>query len=335
MRVKIKANNQILYVEPVENNPGQMLGDSTSPYMYRVIKGDSVVGCITFSWSQTARAVAENLLFRSPLEEERAYLALIPYLPFDLEKVINLYSHCFRYMFCLGSEGMEADSSGYSIDVRGGFTKMMQRFIFGDEPTDNQVRRQILSALRDHWLDDQYTGLPMPILNLFVPTDTKTLNRNALFLIGENLVEAVTTPTNPPTIETLKINNNGIKHVEDQSEFSVNVPNEFVYMKIMQQINASSTGNNSPVIINSQNVNVAFTEIENEVERKETDNKDELIGILRQLNTTLSKGGEPEKVQGLLAELKSKASWVNEKIISHPVLAQLIAQALAKSAGLM
>lgn len=336
-RIKIKHDNKAYFITPAENNPRQSNGDTTAYFMYRVEdENEEIVGCVTFTWARTARAVASSLVFRSEPEEEIAYLALIPYLPFFPDLVKSLYSTCFRYMFNTMTDGLESDKSGYNIKVEGGFMRTMQRIIFGGQPTDDQVRRQTLIALHRHWLNDPHTFLPLPIINLFVPVEMKVLVRNTMFLLDEELVEAVMNGSaDPPTIETVKIKNKGIKHIEDSSEFSVKFPSEFVYQKFMgDNINTTTSGSNSPVIIKSQNINIAFEEIEAEIKKTDVSNKQEIIVLLNQLKQEVTQKNDPEKVKGLLGEIKKKGSWLNEKILSHPLLAQLLAQALAKAVGI-
>ncbi len=338
IKVKIKHDNKVYFVTPAEDNPRQSNGDSTDFFMYRVEdESEEIVGCVTFAWARTARSVASSLVFRSEPEEEIAYLALIPHLPFFPDLIKGLYSTCFRYMFNTMNDRLENDKSGYSIKVENSFMRTMQRIIFSGQPTDDQVRRQILIALYNHWLTDQYTNLPLPLINLFVPVEMQVLIRNATFLIGEKLIEAVMRPSaDPPVIETIKITNNGIKHIEDSSEFSVKFSSEFVYQKFMgDNISASTSGSNSPVIIKSQNISIAFEEIEAEIKTTDVSNRQEILLLLNQLKQEMTQENDPEKVKGLLGEIKKKGSWLNEKILSHPLLAQIIAQALAKAAGIV
>lgn len=165
----------------------------------------------------------------------------------------------------------------------------------------------------------------------------KVLVHNTMFLLNEELIEAgMNGSTDPPAIETVKIKNKGIKHIEDSSEFSDKFLSEFVYQKFMgDNISASTSGSNSPVIIKSQNISIAFEEIEAEIKKTDVLNKQEIIVLLNQLKQEVTQKNDPEKVTGLLGEIKKKGAWLNEKILSHPILAQLIAQALAKAIGIV
>lgn len=146
-RAKIKHDNKTYFVTPAENNPRKSNSDCMDYFMYRVEdENEEIVGCVTFTWSRTARAVASSLVFRNEPEEEIAYLALIPHLPFFPDLVQNLYSTCFRYMFNTFGEGLEINKTGYSIKVENGFMRTMQKIIFSGQPTDDQVRRHILIA---------------------------------------------------------------------------------------------------------------------------------------------------------------------------------------------
>lgn len=336
-KVKIKHDNKTYFVIPVEDNPGRSNGGTSSIFMYRVVnENEKIIGCVTFTWSGTARVVTTSLVFKNDHEEEITYLALMPYLPFFPDLVKGLYPTCFRYMFNTMIDGLEKNKSGYSIGVQCGFMKTMQRIIFGGQPTDDQVRRQVLITLHNHWLDDPHTFIPLSIIILFVPVEIKVLERNLMFLLDEVLIDAIiNSSTDPHTIETVKIKNKGIKHIEDSSEFSVKFPSEFVYQKFMgDNINASTSGKNSPVIIKSQNISIAFEEIEAEIKKTNISNKQEILVLLNQLKQEVVQKNDSEKIVGLLGEIKKRGSWLNEKILSHPLIAQIIAQALAKAVGI-
>ena len=336
-KVKIKDNDNLYYIEPDEDNinpSAPLYGDSTKHFMYKILdEGQNIVGCVTFSWTRTARAVSNETMFKTLSEEELTYLALIPYLPINIGSVKKLYSNCFMYVFGTEKEGFSADGNSYSIRIAGGMRKNAQRLIFGNLPTPDQIRRQILVTLHSHWLDDQLTSIPIEILQIFVPVDKNDLLRNVRFLVGEQLISSVGTDQEP--IISVKIENPGIKYVEDQSEFSTKFKSEFIYQKFMgDNINTSTSGNNSPVIIKSQNISIAFEEIEAEIKTTNVTNKQEILVLLDQLKQEVTKQNDPEKVKGLLGEIKKKGSWLNDKILSHPLLAQIIAQTLLKAAGL-
>jgi hypothetical protein len=336
-KVKIKQGNKIYFITPTEDNPRQSTGDNTDFFMYRVEnENGKIVGCLTFTWSRTARAVASEIAFNSKQEEETTYLALISHLPFYPDLTSKLYTTCFRYIFNTMADGLEADNSGYNIKTQGGFVQTMQRIIFGGQPTDDQVRRQILLMLNNHRIDRPGEYLHINLLRLFVPVDQKCLTRNLLFLHEEGYTDCKTANSNEGVIVSYaKILNPGVKHIEDSSEFSIKFPSEFVYQKFMgDNINASTTGSNSPVIIKSKNISIAFEEIGAEIKTTDVSNKQEILVLLDQLKQEVIQKNDPGKVKGLLGEIKKKGAWLNEKLLSHPVLAQLIAQALAKAAGI-
>ena len=336
-KVKIKYDNKIYFVTPAEDNPRQSGGDSTNLFMYRIEdENKEIVGCITFTWARTARSIASNLVFRNNPEEEIVYLVLIPHLPFYPDLAKKLYSSCFRYTFNTITEGLDADKSGYSIRVEGGFMSTMQRLIFGGQPTEDQVRKQILLTLNNYRFEKPGDYLYIKLISLFVPVDQENLTRNLLFLHDEGLIDCKKIISSEGIIVShSKILNPGIKYIENQSEFSIKSTTEIVYQKFMgDNINASSMGNNSPVIIKSQNISIAFEAIKAEIKTTEVSNKQEVLVLLNQLKQEMSQKNDPEKVKGLLGEIKKKGSWVNEKILSHPLLAQIIAQALAKAAGI-
>ncbi len=338
MLVKVRDGAHTYSIRPVENNPRASSGDSSDSFMYRVDdENDEGIGCITFSWSGTARAVATGQTYRNSNEEELAYLALIPYLPFFPEKISNLYQNqgytCFKYMFNTGVEGLAENGFGYSIKLEGGFKRTAQRIMFGGSPTNDQIRRQILTTLYNYWSIGSQEVIGLEMLGIFVPVDKVALERNVEFL-GDD--DRISFSKSTAGYHHIKIKNEGIKFIEDQSEFSIKVPYEFVYQKIMgNQINASTKGNYSPVIVDSHNINIAFNEIKSEVQKQETPNKSEVLQLIDSLNAELSTGGSPEKVKGILDRLKSSAVWVNEKILSHPLLSQAIVQALAKYTGIL
>lgn len=337
-KVKIKRDNKTFYVTPAEDNPRQSNGDCTDYFMYKVEdESEEIVGCIIFTWSRTARAVTSERGFSNNREEERTYLSLIPHLPFYPDITKKLYTTCFRYLFNTMTDGIEADNSGYNIIVKNGFTQTKQRIIFGGQPSDDQIRREILNTLNNHRFDKPGMYLHIYILGFFIPVDQKTLTRNLLFLHDEGFIDCKTANgSDGVVVSHSKILNPGIKHVEDTSEFSVKFSSEFVYQKFMgDSINVSTSGNNSPIIIKSQNISIAFEEIEAEIKTTDKSNKQEILVLLNQLKQEVTQKNDPEKVKGLLGEIKKKGSWLNQKILSHPLLAQIIAQALAKATGIV
>jgi len=178
-KVKIKHENKTYFVSPVEDNPSKSSGDTTDNFMFLTEdENEKIVGCITFTWARTARSVTPGLVFNNNREEEIAYLALIPHLPFYPELANKLYSTCFRYIFNTVTDGIEADKTGYNIKVQGGFTQTKQKIIFGGQPSDDQVRRLILTTLNNHRIERPGEYLHLNILSLFVPVDKKCLTRN-------------------------------------------------------------------------------------------------------------------------------------------------------------
>lgn len=337
MKIRIKDKTHTYTIEPAEGNPRHGDGDISSIFMYSVVDENDKGGCITFTWSGTARVSAKDFSFRSNPEEELAYLALIPYLPFLPEKIKDMYENhqyrCFKYMFNTHFEGLSDEDQEYGIQIENGMKRTILRHMFGGQPTDDQIRRHILVMLHNHWLDDPHTHISLALLNVFIPVEETALLRNAMFLRDDQLLTAIGTDQAP--ILSAKITNAGIKHIEDQSEFSIKVPSEFVYQKIMgNQIQASTTGANSPIIIDSNNINVAFNEVKTDIEKKTFDHKQEVLALLGQLEKELVGEKKPEAVSGILAKIKEKADWVNEKIISHPFLSALFVQLLSKQLGL-
>jgi hypothetical protein len=337
-KVKIIHDSKAYFITPVGDNPRQSTGGSTDFFMYRVEDEDGeIVGCLTFNWSRTARAVASEIVFNNTSEEEITYLALIPHLPFYFNFISKLYTTCFHYMFNTMTDGLEADNSGYNIKVQDGFMRTMQRIIFSGQPTDDQIRKQVLLTLNSHRIESPGEYLHINLLRLFIPVDQKSLTRNLLFLHEEGFIDCKTLYGDEGIIVShTKILNPGIKHIEGSSEFSKKFPSEFIYQKVMgDNISASTSGSNSPVIIKSKNISIAFEEIEAEIKKTDVSNKQEILVLFDQLKQEITQKNDPEKVKGLLGEIKKKGSWLNEKILSHPLLAQLIAQVLAKAAGIV
>lgn len=56
--------------------------------------------------------------------------------------------------------------------------------------------------------------------------------------------------------------------------------------------------------------------------------------LLNQLKQEVAQKNDPKKVLGLLGKIKKKGFWLNEKILNHPLLSQIIAQTLAKVADI-
>jgi len=100
------------------------------------------------------------------------------------------------------------------------------------------------------------------------------------------------------------------------------------------KITASTTGNQSPIVI-GENINIAFGDIITEIENEGGENKEEVIELVRELKSEMESDKNPDKITNLLSQIKEKASWVNEKILSNPFLSQLLAIILANKMGLV
>jgi len=316
-KIRFQYEKKTYFATPIEDNPQKAKGDQGNLFYYRIYdENEKPIACITFFWSGSARDTLRPQFKDN--EEELIYLFLIPHLPLYINSAKKIYTSCFRYVFNTIKEGLAANNSEYNIKIEDDFLYTRQKIIFGKRPSEEQIRKKVLVTLYNYWLD-------YCTLKLFLPVEEKILNRDLLFLNDEGLIKCQI--LDDGSISHLKILNPGIKYIETHSKSKKkHSPNR---TQNIRDINISISGQNNPIIINSQNLDIAFSEITAKIESKDFPNKQKASILLEELKSEVKKDiKDPNKIKKLLEKIKSTAPQINEKILKHPLIGPLISQIL-------
>ncbi len=327
-RVRFLYKNEAYFATPFEDNPQKTKGDHSDLFMYRIYdENEKPVACIAFSWAGTTRDGLINPQFKNNKEEETTYLFLIPHLPLYIDTAKKLYTECFQYVFNNEYEGLETNGYAYNLKTEKNLLFTRQKIVFGKQPSEEQIRKEILTTLYTHWLDYPENFVHTCTLKLFIPVEGKKLNRNLLFLSNEEFIKCQI--LNNGIVSHSKILNPGIKYIENPLEY-----NEKQNSNIKDNINISTSGKNSPIIINSQNVDIAFSEIFSKIESRDFPNKQEASRLLVELESKIKKDDkDPNKIKKLLEKIKKMAPLINEEVLKHPLIGHLVSQILTRTTG--
>lgn len=298
---------------------------------------EEIVGCISFGVSLlsavTSDARNKNLLASE--KSELLFVSLLPHLELNTEQLFKRYqngSWCIAYLFDSQKEtGFSEEDQIYYIKLQNGLYKTLQNIIFGGEITNDKIQKKILEILYNHWEEDSITNILLEDLQIMIPVEFNALYRNLKALEEENKIEILSSPSDNTKIISVKIKAEGRKEVEGRKDTSSSAIIEYI---MGNKIQASTTGDQSPIII-GQNINLAFGDIITEIENENKENKEEAIKLVKDLRGEITGDKDPEKIKSLLTQLKEKASGVNEKILSHPLLSQFFATLLAAKMGII
>lgn len=304
--------------------------------MLRIINSDNeVIGCVKFTQYLLLHTVWENA-GKSEFDEEQKIIyciSLLNGLPFYPDKLRELYEKygcsCFEYFINSDREGLSVDERTYYIKVTDSFKKTGQKILFGIEITEKKVRKAIMISLNNHWKNDQDTFVLIKHLQALIPVDDAMLIRNLKHLEEDEKVQLLHEPADNTKIISAKIALKGRKEIDEEIESS-GLP-DVKYFHLGDNINASSSGSSSPIIVKSQDVAVTYS-------------------ILDKLKTEIDekyKGEDRETVLQEVAEVKKLApdpknkSAINAKLggllaktAQFATIANLIIQALKLHAGI-
>jgi hypothetical protein len=325
-KIRFQYEKKTYFATPIEDNPQKAKGDQGNLFYYRIYdENEKPIACITFFWSGSARDTLRPQFKDN--EEELIYLFLIPHLPLYINSAKKIYTSCFRYVFNTIKEGLAANNSEYNIKIEDDFLYTRQKIIFGKRPSEEQIRKKVLVTLYNYWLDYPGNFIHICTLKLFLPVEEKILNRDLLFLNDEGLIKCQI--LDDGSISHLKILNPGIKYIESPSKFNKKQNLNWTQNFIRDNINISTSGKNSPIVINSQSIDIAFSEITAKIESKDFPNKQKASILLEELKSEVKKDiKDPNKIKKLLEKIKSTAPQINEKILKHPLIGPLISQIL-------
>lgn len=306
-----------------DNSPGNLFLISESP------EGE-IIGCIGFYVSITTMAVwghhSKDQITRDTLGD--LFLLLLPHIkiPADIQEISKRYPECFPILLSTRDTGLY---DGEMV-VRGEESpeKLVKKIVYSDNFTDQEVRNQILQVLYNHWLESHNTKLLTENVEkvLFIPQNIYA--RNLDILIQKKFVDPL---IQNDKIISISITQKGVEYVENG--FQEVSPSTQIIQIMGDQIKTTVTGSYNIVNIKGE-LNQFFLSLESEVEVQNPKNKDEVLKYLTDLKSEMEGENDYNKIQAILKRLKETAGWLHEKIIKHPVVAQVIATAVAKQLGM-
>lgn len=211
-----------------------------------------------------------------------------------------------------------------------------KRLVFGSiHPSNTQIRREILRVCYTKWLIQPHMFTLKNELTVMIPSTGTEIERNLQYLVEKGYLKGTLTMAGYAHVT---ITDRGIDICEDPEEF-----NRLFSLKVEQTVNTvnvsgdyvsqSIKGNNNNALINSSVID-SFRSIEKEVESSNDPNKAVLLKTISELKEELNKKKPKSSiVKSLMGKLKESASWVNDKILSHPILSQLIATVILNQAN--
>ncbi len=198
-------------------------------------------------------------------------------------------------------------------------------------PTNNEIRREIIMVCYSHWQTDPHGFVDKGKLLKLIPVTEVELERNIRYLEQGGFIDANATSAG---YSVLRITNHGVDTFENLDEF-----NKVFELKVEQRtlnvggdyIAPMIVGSGNKVLIKSQ-IDNSIKDIEIEIKNSDIKNKPKVVKQLKDFGKELKKKNpNSSKVKKLLNELTKAGNWINKKILSHPIIAQIIAEILLKS----
>lgn len=199
--------------------------------------------------------------------------------------------------------------------------------------TNEGIRREILQQAFKVWEVDPHNYLfKDELLRKMPSTDPIAIERNLIYLEGKGVFDLVEKDNSG--ITAVKISSYGVDVMSDPKQFSLTTGPSINYS--MTTINQGSgvavIGDNNS--LQNININSFFKELEQEINSSselDDNSKRSLASLSTQLQETITQESpSPETVKTLMGKIGNIANWVNQKILSHPVIAQIVATLLTK-----
>lgn len=200
-------------------------------------------------------------------------------------------------------------------------------FLYGSgNMTNNDIRREILTIAYDHWQNDPHGYTTAEQFVNAIPADANEVERNFDYLVKKHYLEG-TLPSGGG-YHMIKITPTGIDLYENPTQFN----REFA-LKIEQHTTNIGGDYIAPTIIgdsNTVNIKSQITEAFNSVRSELTE---EQLAVAQPLLETLEQelsASKPDngKVKEAWEKVKTLGGAINSKLLSHPIIAQVIAQVL-------
>lgn len=290
-----------------------------------------VKGCLVLFISVTTASIWKNNGVSLAEEQlDNLYLLLLPHIKIDIdpEKIFQMYTSCFTIVVD------SRDDATYDNEtvVRGGENPelLVKRLIYKGEFNNQEIRKLVLQYLFDYYWNESHDTKVLRstlIQTLYIPQSL--LDPNVHFLIQKGFIDPFYDTSKQ--LISVSIIQKGIEYVENG--FQGSASSVQIIQNMGDQINTTINGNNNTVNIKGE-LNQLFLSIETEIESKNEPNKKEVLAQVAELKTEMEGPKNFDKIQTILSKLKDSASWVHEKIVKHPVVAQVIAQAVANQIGI-
>lgn len=196
--------------------------------------------------------------------------------------------------------------------------------------TNSQIRRHIISICYSKWSTDPHGFVSKIDLMKFIPVEEVDIERNLKYLVDSGYLKG--TLTSAGYIQ-VNITEYGINIFENPQEF-----NKLFSFSIEQQtINIGGDyiapviiGDKNNISINSQ-IDNSFNKIEKEIKKLDIQKKDDILLRINELKNELKESkSNPEKVSTLLGKIKKLGVNINEIVLKHPIIAQIIAELLLR-----
>ena len=207
-----------------------------------------------------------------------------------------------------------------------------RNFLFGSEQIANsQIRREILTVCYNKYQMDPHGYVHRSELLRYIPIDETELERNLRYLVEGEFIDG-SLPTGGYL--QVRITKRGIDVFENPETF-----NRLFSLTIEQQtvnvggdiITTTVQGNANKVIVKSQ-VEDAFNSVRQDLNNLDSRYQNEARDLVDSLEQEVT-SDKPDlsKIRTIIVNLSRIPGWMNEYILKHPILAQLIAQYLLEN----
>ncbi|MCL4353438.1 MAG: hypothetical protein M1484_04065 [Patescibacteria group bacterium] len=200
-------------------------------------------------------------------------------------------------------------------------------------PTNTQIRREIIKVCYAKWQESPHSYVTKGRLQKAIPVTDVEIERNLKYLKEGGFIEANLSSIGYVAVIITK---HGIDVYENPTTF-----NSLFSLQIEQQtINVGGdilattiNGSNNTTIVKSQ-VSDAFNAVKKEIRKMDIENNEEAVQLVSQLETEIQKSTpEQNKVRDLWDKIKKIPGDINSKLLSHPIIAQIIATQLLSLAN--
>lgn len=321
-RSSVNLADKIFPIEYVEEWP---LREGINPgIMFRIIDADKdeVMGCIAAYISTTTLAIWNNKWGGKKVVNETLpdlFAAILPHIPIseNIHNIHNLYAlqggTCYKVVIDSQTSSIMSDSSGTHIRAGENPEELVKRIVYSGKLTDESVEKEILKLLYTYRLESHNTKLLVGDIqnSLFIPEGF--FSRCIDYLKEKGYVDILYDTSQ--TMVSASITVQGIEYV--RNNFKTSAMSQVVMGDQIvggDKISASSTGDNSPVIIKSQGVNLINQNIEKleyEIEHNYAgEDKRALLKEVEEVKQLLGDKKNHSKITSILGGLLSKTSDV-------------------------